>query len=116
MTKLEAAIAFCGFFEAELLTSLMLRYWEHPRASDREFANDLLEIAAEVLARSQAGEQFFEDIPPEDLNLVAALWYGESCQVQDTEEPDTQLRREWLSNVRRALPSCFCDPDELHES
>jgi len=115
MTKLEAAIAFCGFFEAELLTSLMLSHWEHPRASDQGFANDLLETAAEVLNRSQSGERLFENVPPDEMNLVAALWYGESCQVSGPQEHDTEQRRKWLAKVRHALPSCFCDPADLHE-
>ena len=116
MTKLEVAIAFCGLFEAELLARLMLVHWEHPRASDHDFANDLVETAAEVLAQSRAGEQFFEDIRPEDMNFVAAFWYAESCQLTEVNEPDTQQRQEWLQKVRHALPSCFCDPGELHES
>ena len=116
MKKLEATITFCGLFEAELLASLMLRHWEHPRSSDRDLTNALLETAAEILARSQAGDRFFEGIRPEDMNFVAALWYAESCQVADVDEPDTGRRREWLVRIRRSLPSCFCDPDELHLS
>lgn len=73
-------------------------------------------MAAEVLNRSQAGEQFFEDIQPADMNLVAALWYAESCQVAAVGEPEKQMRQDWLARVRRALPSCFCDPGELYDS
>lgn len=116
MTKLKAAIALCGFFEVELLASLMLRYWQHPRADDHEFVNHLIETAADVLVQSRAGTQFFEEISPEDMNFVAAFWYAEACQLSDIPEPDTEQRREWLGKVRRALPSCFCDPDELYES
>ena len=41
MSQFDAAIRFCGLFEAELLVDLMLRYWEHPCAGDREVVNDL---------------------------------------------------------------------------
>jgi hypothetical protein len=113
MTKLDLAIGFCGLFEAELLVELMLRYWNHPRASDKDFRNHLLETAAEVLARSREGDCFFENISGEDMNFVAALWYAETCQVTDVSEPDTEERQAWLTSVRRALPSCFCSPENL---
>ena len=51
MSKLDAAIQFCGLFEAELLIELMLRYWGHPSANDREVVEYLVEAAAEVLSR-----------------------------------------------------------------
>jgi len=112
-SKLDVAIALCGLYEAELLASLMLRYWGHPRAADDELIKYLIEVTAEVLARSQEGEQFYEDIKPEDMNFVAALWYAESCQVTDLHEADVEQRRDWLTKVRHALPSCFCDPSDL---
>jgi hypothetical protein len=113
MTKLEAEIALCGLFEAELLARLILKNWEHPRESDDDFVQYLVESAAEVLTRSHSGEQFFEDVRPEDMNFVAAIWFAEASQVTDTSEPDFEARREWLAKVQRALPSCFCNPEEL---
>jgi hypothetical protein len=113
MTKLDLAIAFCGLFEAELLVELMLRYWNHPRASDRDFRNYLLEATAGILNRSREGEQFVEELPAEDMNFVAALWYAETCQLTEVKEADTEARQFWLTSVRRALPSCFCSPDDL---
>jgi hypothetical protein len=116
MTKIEASIAFCGFFEAELLTSLMLRYWQPPQAADADYVNHLLETAAEVLNRSQAGEKFFSDVEPEDMNLAAAIWYAEFCQLSGDTSSHMEQRKEWLTKVRHALPSCFCDPEQLPDS
>lgn len=113
MSDIEAAMRFCGLFEAELLVSLMLSHWKHPRADDTELARFLLEATADVLDRANRGEKVFEDIEPGDMNFVAALWYAELCQVTDSDEVDAPLRQDWLSNVRRSLPSCFCDPDDL---
>lgn len=113
MSKLDAAIRFCGLFEAELLTELMLHHWKHPRAGDRDLANSLLEAAAEVLRSSQEGTRIFEDIPSEEMNFVAAVWYCESGHVENSNDADVVQRREWLERVRRALPGCFCDPDDL---
>jgi hypothetical protein len=103
----------CGLYEAELLATLMLRYWQHPLAADEDAVNHLVETAAEVLARSQKGERFFQDMRPEDMNFVAAIWYAESCQVDDSSATEMVARREWLTKVRRALPACFCDPSDL---
>ena len=47
------------------------------------------------------------------MNFVAAIWYAEWSHVQDSHDPDVQARSEWLQKVRRSLPSCFCDPDDL---
>jgi len=113
MTKLENTIAFCGLFEAELLVELMLRHWNHPRAEDKEFRNYLLESTAEMLAQSQRGEQFIQEIRPEDMNFIAALCYVETCQIMDENAADTVERQAWLAKIRHALPSCFCNPDDL---
>jgi len=43
MSKLAAAIRFCGLFEAELLVDLMLRYWGHPSTNDKELVNLIFE-------------------------------------------------------------------------
>jgi hypothetical protein len=113
LTKLDVAIALCGIYEAELLVDLMLRYWQHPLATDDEFANFLVETAAEILERAKKGERFFEEFPPEEMNFVAAVWYAETCQLSDSNEAQTEKRREWLAKVRHSLPACFCDPTDL---
>ncbi len=113
MSDIDAAIRFCGLFESELLVTLMLHHWNHPRARDKELANYLLELTADALERSKRGERIFEDIEPADINFVSAFWFAELCQVTESSDPDTPQRRTWLENVRRSLPSCFCDPDEL---
>lgn len=82
----------------------------HPTTS---LLNTLSKRQPNILAQSQQGEQFFEDIRPEDMNFVAAVWYAESCQVQDSAEADVEERRGWLTKVRRSLPACFCDSDGL---
>jgi hypothetical protein len=62
-------LAFSGLFEAELLLELMLRFWEHPLAADRDFRNDLLENAADALRSSISGQQLIEEIPPVHMIL-----------------------------------------------
>jgi hypothetical protein len=112
----KACLQFTGLFEAELLTELILRFWNHPLAEDAGFRSSLLEAAAEALRAAIAGEQLFEDLEPKNVNFVAALWYAESIVISDANElPESQLelRRKWLDSVSRALPSCFCDPDSL---
>jgi hypothetical protein len=104
-----------SLFEAELLVRLMLHEWKHPFAQDEEFANGLLESASEALRSAVQGDQLIEDIPPKSLNFVAAVWYAEQCAV-DHEAGDAKSSEErirWLMAVRRALPSCFCNPADL---
>jgi len=113
LSNLDAAIRFCGLYEAELLVSLMLRYWNHPLAADDDLVKYLVEAAAEALSRSRNGEQLIEDIPPENMNFVAAVWYAEFCQAADSHGVHVEGRRDWLATIRRAVPSCFCDPDDL---
>jgi hypothetical protein len=94
----------------------MLRYWHHPWAEDREFRNGLLESAAEALRASVAGEVLMADVLPQDMNLVAAVWYVEWAALADAAEHGTgecQRRQDWLKRVRHAVPSCFCDPHLL---
>ncbi|MBK8269424.1 MAG: hypothetical protein IPK83_14400 [Planctomycetes bacterium] len=112
-SKLDVAIAFCGLFEAEVLTSLMLSHWGHPRATEKDLVIDLVETASEVLARARLGEKFVEGVQPTDMSFIAAIWYAEANQVHDSNDEDVSLRREWLRKVQRSLPSCFCDPDDL---
>ena len=102
-----------GLFEAEVLVGLMLRYWQHPLAEDREFCNELLERAAEVLTHALAGEKIMEDVEPANTNLIGAIWYAEWSALQGAGSESSAERQAWLDRVRRALPSCFCNPDEL---
>src|SRR5262249_55414850 len=102
-----------GLFEAELLTELMLRYWKHPFADDGSFRDQLLEAAAEVLRASIKGEKFLEDVPPREMNLVAALWYAEWNSTVETKDKSSAGRQAWLDNVRKAVPSCFCSQNQL---
>jgi hypothetical protein len=112
----KACLRFTGLFEAELLTELMLRYWNHPLADDRAFRNGLLEATAEVLRASAEGEKLFDELRPQNVNYVAAMCYAESVTVDSPGEisaKERRLRRQWLDKVRRAIPSCFCNPDML---
>ena len=112
----KACLQLTGLFEAELLAELILRYWNHPLAQDAGFRSSLLEAAAEALRASINGERLFDDLEPKNVNLVAALWYAESIAVggeHGSSGPQLELRRKWLDNLLRALPSCFCNPDTL---
>lgn len=113
----QKSLAMTSLFEAEVLVRLMLRNWVHPLADDPEFADDLLENASEALRQAIAGVTLIEGVPPSDMNLIAALWYVEECTINqeaiDAEE--AAARRNWLSAVRHALPSCFCDPSDLEQ-
>ncbi|MCH8878761.1 MAG: hypothetical protein IID34_02630 [Planctomycetes bacterium] len=113
MSQLDTMIRFCGLYEAELLVTLMLERWAHPLADDSDYANHLLETAADILNRSKQGERFLDDIPPADMNFVAAVWYAEWCQIQGLGESGSPERQDWLTNLRRSVPGCFCDPDDL---
>lgn len=112
----KACLRLTGLFEAELLTELLLRFWNHPQANDAEYRSALLEAASEVLRASIGGERLFEDLEPKNVNFVAAVWYAESVSVDEPGEAtasERKLRRKWLNAVLRALPSCFCNPDLL---
>jgi hypothetical protein len=104
-----------SLFEAEVLVRLMLRRWEHPYAEDDDFANHLLENASLALREALEGKQVIETLPAESLNFIAAIWYAERCAIEDGgNDTDTlAARNAWLASVRRALPSCFCDPSDL---
>jgi hypothetical protein len=113
MSSARKCLAFSGLFEAELLLELMLRFWDHPLAADEDFRNELLEGAASVLRSSVAGEKLIEDLPPEQMNFVAAVWYVEwNALGIGASDPDGR-RRAWLDKLRRAIPSCFCPPENL---
>jgi hypothetical protein len=103
-----------SLFEAEVFVRLMLWRWNHPYADDEEYANGLLESAAEALRSAIRGEGLVEGVPPADMNFVAAVWYAEQCAVEtETDITTIPPREAWLIAVRRALPSCFCDPSDL---
>lgn len=112
----KACLRFTGLFEAELLTELMLRYWDHPRADDADYRSALLEAAAEALRAAIGGERLFQDLHPQNVNFVAALWYAESAALNtpgEAKPKELRLRKQWLSKVQRAIPSCFSNPDLL---
>jgi hypothetical protein len=112
----ERSLELTSLFEAEIFVRLMLWRWGHPLADDEEFANGLLEGAAEALRYAVGGETLIEGIPSTDLNFVAAVCYAEQCAVETSgEDPDTlEARKTWLATVRRTLPSCFCNPSDLN--
>jgi hypothetical protein len=116
MSIAEESLHCAGLFEAELLVELMLRFWHHPRADDSDYRNHLLENAVEALRLAVSGQGLLEGIAAADTNLVAAIWYVEwqgLANATETESTDFHARQQWLETVRRALPSCFCDPEEL---
>ena len=113
MSIAKRCLAFSGLFEAELLLELMLRYWQHPRASEQEFRNELLEGAADALRACVAGQQLMADLRPKETNFIAAAWYVEWSALESGAEDPQGLRRAWLERVQRAIPSCFCSPDQL---
>lgn len=113
MSVAKRCLAFSGLFEAELLIELMLRYWQHPLAADEEFRNELLERAAGVLRSCVAGQQVMEDLPPRQMNFVAAVWYTEWSALASGAEDAQGQRQAWLESVRKSVPSCFCPPDRL---
>src|SRR5262249_20700549 len=112
----EESLRLTGLFEAELLVELMLRHWQHPYADVVDFRQDLLEAAAGVLKASVAGQGILEEVAPEKMNLVAAVWYAESSSLDaepDQSDDNYRRRRSWTETIRRSIPSCFCDPDLL---
>jgi hypothetical protein len=106
-------LALSGLFEAEVLVELMLRYWSHPFANDQEFRNQLLESAVECLQASVDGKLLMEDMPPDKMNLVAAIWYAEWTSIVGDGAESVGERQHWLETVKRSIPSCFCDPGTL---
>jgi hypothetical protein len=113
MSVAKQCLAFSGLFEAELLIRLMLLHWQHPFAADEDFCNDLLEGAANVLRSCVSGQVVLEEVPPQDMNFVAAVWYVEWNALASGDEDSQGLRQVWLEKVRQAIPSCFCPPDRL---
>lgn len=113
MSVARKSLEITGLFEAEVLVELMLRFWQHPLASDREFRNDLLERTAEVLRQAVAGVKVMEDVEAESTNFVGAMWYAEWIALQESPGESVRERHRWLDTVRRAMPSCFCNPEDL---
>ncbi len=113
----EQSLEMTSFFEAEVLVQLMLRNWRHPGAADPDYANTLLENAAEALRQAISGATLIEGIPPAQMNLIAAVWYVEDSAAshEGFGAEEMTARRNWLLAVRRALPSCFCDQTNLQE-
>jgi hypothetical protein len=117
MSIASASLRLAGLYESELLVELMLRYWQHPFADDPEYRNSLLEAAVDALKGAASGQRLFDDIPPGRTNLVAAICYAELITIAGEsfgpDQTSCALRRDWVEKVKRALPSCFCDPDLL---
>jgi hypothetical protein len=94
----------------------MLAQWKHPLAEDREFSLGLLESAAQILRASVEGERLFQEISPDNVNLIAALWYAEATTLSgdpSIAKEERSSREAWLEALRRTIPSCFCEPDLL---
>ena len=110
----EECLRLAHLFEAELLVELMLRFWRHPFANDEAFRNEILESAIEAIRSAVDGHQTIAGVKPENLNLVAAIWYAEFVALDTTEQvASLPGRKAWLDEVRRSVPSCFCDPELL---
>jgi hypothetical protein len=111
------SLEMTSLFEAEVLVQLLLRNWEHPSAADPDYANNVLENAAEALREAIRGATLIEGVPASQMNFIAAVWYVEDCAVshEGLGAEEMTARRNWLLAVRRALPSCFCDQTNLQE-
>src|SRR6266571_1564617 len=81
MSIAKCCLRFTGLFEAEVLVELMVRYWNHPLAADRDFRNGLLEGAAEALRLCVSGQSIIEEVPPKQTSFIAAVWYVELCAL-----------------------------------
>src|SRR6516162_6656560 len=111
MSTAQESYRLTGLYEAELLVELMLRYWEHPLADDRDYRQNLLETAAEVLQSSIDGVQLHPNLKPDEMNLVAAIWFAESTSLQadpPQSASEASARENWLRKIEKKLPSCFC--------
>jgi hypothetical protein len=116
MSIAKESLRMTGLFEAEVLVELMLRFWKHPLAKDREFRGQILEVASEALRAAAKGHQLIEEVPAKQMNLIATIWYVESVSLQadpQISKVEFRAREKWLRSIRRALPSCFCSADLL---
>lgn len=117
MSLAEDALKICQLFEGELLLDLMLHHWAHPQAEDSDYKNDLIEKATEIIKASIGGEEFLVNLPPHQMNFVAAVWCAESTGLEasssEITEEEFKKRQSWLYAVRKSIPSCFCEQDDL---
>jgi hypothetical protein len=114
MSVAEESLRLTGLFEAEVLLELMLRFWDHPFCNDRAFRNELLERAVEILRLAVSGTSVLADVSAANMNFIAAVWCAELSSVSGPgNAPKVRRRQRWLDAVRRAVPSCFCDPGLL---
>ncbi len=117
MSVVRRCLDMASLFEAEILTELMLRYWQHPLADNREYRNDLLEAATQALQEAADGGRLLDSLSPEKTNLVAAIWYAEwaALRVSEAEDPADihERRKQWLAAwnepSRRVSPTIFFD-------
>lgn len=107
------SLAMAGLFEAEVLTELLLWRWAHPQRTDREYRRALLEDAAAALRQAIGGTALFEEVPAEETNLIAALYFVEWSALQSGAADADGTRQKWLDQFRHALPSCFCSHADL---
>ena len=119
-SNINNALLLCSLFESEILVWLLLRYWDHPFSEDNEFRSTLLESATEFLQNAAASTDvvFIQGMPTQDMNFIAAIWYCETCSVsamdaREENRDNLQSRKEWLKQLRHALPSCFCAQSDL---
>ncbi len=116
MSLAEESLRITGLFEAELLVELMLRHWNKPHAENPTFRASLLESCAEILQLAVNGTSLIEGLKPEKMNLVAAAWCAEASALDHVEGETQEVieqRHQWVDRLRRAVPSCFCDPKFL---
>lgn len=117
MSIADDSLRFCQMFEGELLTELMLRHWGHPLAEDAEYRDGLIENAAKAIRMSMDGKKLVEGLQPAQMNFVAAVWYAEWAALQSSSSEiaatEGDQRERWLEALRRAVPSCFCDQEDL---
>lgn len=102
-------------FEGELLLQLLLEKWHHPFAAEKEFAERLLEAAADVLhcaTFDSKASEFIQGLPVHHMNFVAAIWYVERLELAH-DPTQVELRQGWLDQLQSTLPGCFCHPNDL---
>ena len=115
----DKSLIICSLFESEILVWLVLKNWNHPLAEDAEYRTILLETATDVLAAAASQgthHTFIEGLAAQDMNLIAALWYAENRALEEVASTSTDElagRVQWMENIKRTLPSCFCPIDDL---
>jgi len=112
----KTSLNLTGLYESELLVELMLRYWSNPNADDTGFRHGLLEIAAEALRAAVADQKLIEELPPDQMNLVSAVWFAERNRISNDPELGDEERtavEAWLAIVRRSIPGSSCNQQYL---